>query len=260
MQCLASDDKFELTKIERSLTIEKCVSAPLLINQKANENELIKSIYVIILRFNELVNVGRKMNEDQMITLASDLFERFGTESLEDIMLFFKMARNGEFGDLYRLDSIVILSWVPKYLEMKIEAFHNQRINEDNIRKRNEDDAVKKHEYSEKSKEKLEELSKKLKTATISRNVGVLRKDNPLFDYQTYLESLPEAAKRMDSKKLDTMLKNTSQYSHPEVFKILQAEKSRRKEVKKEIIKNAKTNRKTTRPDRYGNKNDHPAD
>lgn len=234
MQCLVSADKFEIIKVERSLTIEKCVSAPLLINQKSIENELIKSIYLIILRFNELVNVGRKMNEDQMIALASDLFERFSGESLEDIMLFFKMARNGEFGDIYRLDTIVILSWVQKYLELKIEAFHDRRINDENERIRAENDAVKNHQYSEKSKAKLEELSNSLKTATISRNTGVIRKDNPLFDYNAYLEALPEAAKKMEDKKLQTMIENTSQYSHPEVLKILQTEKDNR---------NAKNNR-----------------
>ena len=228
MQCLVSDDKFELINVERSLTIEKCVSAPLLINQKASEKELIKSIFLIVKRFNDLVNVGKKLNEDQMIALAADLFERFGSESLEDIMLFFKMARNGEFGDLYRLDSIVILSWVDKYLDKKMEAFHENRINEENKRIRAENDAVKNHEYSEKSKEKLEELSKMLKTTTISRNIGVLRRDNPLFDYKAYLEELPESSKKMDDKKLQTMIDNTSQYSHPEVLKILQAEQQRR--------------------------------
>jgi hypothetical protein len=224
MQCLVSDDKFELINVERSLTIEKCVSAPLLINQKASEKELIKSIFLIVKRFNDLVNVGKKLNEDQMIALSADLFERFGGESLEDIMLFFKMARSGEFGDLYRLDSIVILSWVNKYLDKKTEAFHENRINEENQKIRAENDAVKDHEYSEKSKEKLEELSKMLKTTTIKRNTGVIRKDNPLFDYDSYLLALPEAVKKMDDERLQTMIDNTSQYSHPEVLKILQAE------------------------------------
>lgn len=224
MQCLVSDDKFELINVERSLTIEKCVTAPLLINQKSNEKEIIKSIFLIVKRFNDLVNVGKKLNEDQMIALSADLFERFGGESLEDVMLFFKMARNGEFGDLYRLDSIVILSWVNKYLDKKMEAFHENRINEENIRIREENDAVNNHEYSEKSKAKLEELSKMLKTTTISRNIGVLRKDNPLFDYSSYLEALPESVKKMDEKTLKTMINNTSKYSHPEVFKILDSE------------------------------------
>lgn len=232
MQCLVSEDKFEVIKVERSLTIEKCVTAPLLINQKANETELIKSIFLIIRRFNELVNVGRKFSEDQMISLASDLYERFSSDSLEDVMLFFKMARSGEFGDIYRLDSIVVLSWVQKYLEMKSDAFHENRINEENKRIRAENDAVENHEYSDKAKEKLEELSKRLKTTTISRNNGVIRNDNPLFDYSEYLKTLPETIKTKDDEFLQTMIGNTSQYSHPEVWKILQTELKSRQDAK----------------------------
>ncbi|KQT17405.1 hypothetical protein ASG31_08315 [Chryseobacterium sp. Leaf404] len=218
--------------MERSLTIAKCVSAPLLINQKAGENELIKSIFLIIRRFNDLVNVSRKLNEDQMIALAADFYERFSGESLEDVMLFFKMARNGDFGDIYRLDSIVILAWVPQYLEKKIEAFHDSRISEENARIRAENDAVQNHEYSEKSVEMLEELSRRLKTATVSRNTGVLRKDNPLFDYSEYLKTLPETIQKKDDEFLETMIGNTSKYSHPEVYKILMTEKEIRDKSK----------------------------
>lgn len=247
MQCLASGDPFELVKIERSLTMEKCVSAPLLINQKSSESELIKSIFIIVKRFNDLVNVSKKMNEDQMIALSSDLFERFGGESLDDILLFFKMARNGEFGDLYRLDSIVILSWVPKYLDKKIEAFHENRVNEENIRLRTENDAVNNHEYSDKSKEKLEELSKMLKTTTISRNIGTLRSDNPLFDYKAYLETLPEAASKMTDQHLQTMIDNTSKYSHPDVYEILALEQESRKHQPKSKQRKSKNDQSNTR-------------
>ena len=93
VQCLESNESFAIAKIERNLSLEKCLTAPLLVNEKANEEQLSFSIFLIIKRFNDLVNVGKKMNEDQMIALASDLFERFGSESLEDVMLFFKMAR-----------------------------------------------------------------------------------------------------------------------------------------------------------------------
>lgn len=247
MQCLEKGDALELVKIERSLTIEKCVSAPLLINQKSNESELIKSVFMIVKRFNDLVNVSKKMNEDQMIALSSDLFERFGGESLDDILLFFKMARNGEFGDLYRLDSIVILSWVPKYLNKKIEAFHEDRINRENIRLRSENDAVSNHEYSEKSKEKLEELSKMLKTTTVKRNTGIIRNDNPLFNYEEYLKTLPEVATQMTDQHLQTMIDNTSKYSHPDVYEILALEQESRKHEPKPKQRKSKNDQSNTR-------------
>lgn len=229
MQCLVSEDKFELLQVERGLSVEKCISAPLLVNQKQNEKELIKSIFLIVKRFNDLVNVGKKMNEDQMIDLSADLFDRFGSESLEDVMLFFKMARSGEFGDLYRLDTIVILSWIPKYMDKRITAFHDDRVNQENIKKRQENECIASHVPDDKAKEKLEQLSNMLQTATISRNTGVIRKDNPLFDYKAYLTTLPEAVKKMSDEHLQTMIGNTSKYSHPEVYEILQQELEFRK-------------------------------
>ncbi|MEG2510417.1 MAG: hypothetical protein RSA74_13295 [Chryseobacterium sp.] len=240
MQCLVSEDKFELIQVERSLTVEKCLSAPLLVNQKQNEPELIKSIFLIVKRFNDLVNVGKKMNEDQMIALSADLFERFGGESLEDVMLFFKMARSGEFGDLYRLDSIVVLSWVDKYLDLKITAREDEIQNERNIRQREEDEAVKNHVPDEKAKQYLEQLSKSIKVTAISRNTGVLREGNPLFDYKAYIETLPEAAKNMDDEHLETMIDNTSKYSHPEVYEILVIEQESRKHQPKTTKKQKK--------------------
>ena len=222
MQCLVSEDKFELIQVERSLSVKKCLSAPLLVNQKENETELIKSIFLIIKRFNDLVNVGKKMNEDQMIALSADLFERFGGESLEDIMLFFKMARNGEFGDFYRLDSIVVLSWIDKYLELKIIAREDEIQNERNIRQREEDEAVKNHVPDEKAKQYLEELSRRLKT--VNKSSEPVRTESPLFNYDAYINKLSESVKTMPDKELKTMLENTSKNQHPKVYEILENE------------------------------------
>lgn len=226
--CLEKNESFQIAKIERNLSISKCLNAPLLINQKANEEELSFSIFLIIKRFNDLVNVGKKMNEDQMITLASDLFEKFGSESLDDVLLFFKMARSGEFGDFYRLDSTVVLSWLPKYFDRKIQAREDEIQNQRNLRQRAENDAVAAHVPDDIAKKKLEQLSQMLQKTTISKNTGVLRKDNPLFNYKSYLEQLPEAAQKMDAKQLKTMYENTSSRSHPEVYKILRAEIEKR--------------------------------
>lgn len=221
MQCLASEDAFAMVEVERGLSLQKCLDAPLLINQKSHASDLIKSIFLIIKRFNNLVNVGKKMNEDQMITLASDLYERFSCETLEDVMLFFKMARNGDFGDFYRLDSVVVLGWIPKYMDQKAEVFEKEIINQKNQRQRQEEEVGK--EMSEENRTKLEELTKKLKVKTTINN-GEANKANPLFNYQAYLEQLPETVKNLSKKELETMYKNTSKFSHPEVWKILESE------------------------------------
>lgn len=228
VQCLEKADGFELAKVEKGLSVEKCLSAPLLVNQKEAHEVLVQSIFIIIKRFNDMVNVGRKMNEDQMIAMSFDLLEKFGSESLEDIMLFFKMARNGDFGDFFRLDSVVVLSWIPKYFDLKTEARELAIENERNARIRAENDAVAAHVPDDVAKENLEKLSRMLKTTTVKRNTGEFRKDNPLFNYQSYLEALQENVVSMELEQLKTMSENTSQRSHPEVFKILAEELEKR--------------------------------
>ena len=66
-------------------------------------------------------NVGQKINDDQSVTLAIDLLEVFGHENLEDVVLMFKLARQGRIGGkIFRIDNQVVFSeWVPAYLELK---------------------------------------------------------------------------------------------------------------------------------------------
>lgn len=216
------EDNFALTKIENNLQIKDCLNADLMINQKDKELDFVKSIYALIFRFNDLVNVGKKMNESQMMQLSYDLYENFKGDTLEDVTLFFKMARQGEFGDFYRLDSTVVESWLPKYFEVKNEAREREIINERNIRERAENDAVASYVPDDVAKEKLKELSARLKGA--GKRTTEINKENPLFNYQAYLDSLPEKARQMSDKMLKTMLDNTTKSSHPEVYEILENE------------------------------------
>ena len=73
--------------------------------------------------------------EIEIITI--DAFEKFSYESLEDIILFFKMARAGDFGTTKRgVDSNLIFGeWFPMYLEKKAdlrEQNHEKQKNERN--------------------------------------------------------------------------------------------------------------------------------
>ncbi|MDV3666339.1 hypothetical protein CMU51_20015 [Elizabethkingia anophelis] len=122
MQCLVENNSIELASIERKLTIKEVFQTGSSIAQliKADENTLIKTVYAILYRFNNLINVSKKLNDDQMIALSADLIEAFKYgDTLEDIVLLFKMARNGSFGDFYRLDHVVIMGWIPKYMDEK---------------------------------------------------------------------------------------------------------------------------------------------
>lgn len=231
MKCLENKDVFAISKLEQKITFKDCLNSSPLVNQKANEKNICKAIYVIIERFNDLVNVGKPLNQNQMIQLSLDLFERFGGESLEDIALFFKMARNGDFGAIQRLDSVTIMLWVPKYFDLKIEAREQEIQNEKNVRQRQEDEGVANHVPDKKAKKNLEKLSKMLKGS--KKTTGILNKENPLFNYDAYLKNLQKTVNEMDNELLKTMFANTSKFSHLQVWEILNNEIELRKLTKK---------------------------
>lgn len=101
---------------------------------KTFENSSIRSVFkgdngqigysvvnVLVKRFIDSFGFATKMNESQIETLTVDTLEKFSYETLQDIILFFKMARTGQFGSTGRgVDSNLIYGdWYPKYLELK---------------------------------------------------------------------------------------------------------------------------------------------
>lgn len=126
-----NQNKQQLGLIESDLTLLDAVSGTMLNkflfnglepikNGKAN---LVTSLTFIIQRGVESFNVGSNITEDQAFTMALDLIEIYKHDTLEDIVMMFKMARQGKFGGkIFRIDSHVILSeWFPAYLELKAE-------------------------------------------------------------------------------------------------------------------------------------------
>ncbi len=90
---------------------------------KSEEDTLIglSTIKILVDRFADSFGFSTKMNASQSETLCIDTFDNFRGESLGDIILFFKMARNGYFGSTHRgIDSNLIFGdWFPKYMEQK---------------------------------------------------------------------------------------------------------------------------------------------
>lgn len=92
-------------------------------------------VNILVKRFMESFGFATKMNETQLEVLTVDTLEKFAYESLEDIILFFKMARTGQFGSTMRgVDSNLIFGeWYPMYLELKAtereKLYQNEKVN-----------------------------------------------------------------------------------------------------------------------------------
>jgi hypothetical protein len=117
-QCTETKQAFNmLVKLEQNLTAATAiVESPLIITQ-GKKRIVVGEIIRIIEFFLEVT--GKELEGYQIQILAGDLYEKFKTDALEDIVLMFKMARQGDFGKVYKCDTFEIMDWSNQYLEVK---------------------------------------------------------------------------------------------------------------------------------------------
>jgi hypothetical protein len=107
---------------EMNLTITETIGKQVIRSVFKNDVEsALGIITIIVTRFLNSFGFSTKHNEEQIDIISIDTLEHFSFESLEDIILFYKMARSGKFGATNRgVDSNLIFGdWLPKYLEIK---------------------------------------------------------------------------------------------------------------------------------------------
>ena len=135
IRSLATNDFDCFLEMERNTKVAEAMTGSSLqsLTKSLSRKDVIKSISFLINRFNENFNANGKFNDMQIATVSMDLFDIFQFESLEDVMLMFKYARQGKIGDGkdFKLDSQTIFhKWVPEYLELKAnerELSHNKK-------------------------------------------------------------------------------------------------------------------------------------
>lgn len=130
---MAANDDLAVTAFESDLTVEKAMDGITLrkISTIAGTANVLKAVVYLILRLSANFNVGKKFTDEQAAVMAGDLLEVFSYETLEDVAMMFKMARQGRLGDGkdYKLDSQTVFhKWVPEYLEKKAEIRENKHI------------------------------------------------------------------------------------------------------------------------------------
>lgn len=127
-----------LSVIEMGISIKDTLSKPTLRGVFKDESAQVcfAIIRVLVTRFLDSFAFSTKLNETQKDSLTVDLLEAFAYESLEDVILFLKMARSGKLGVAKKgIDSNTILGdWFPKYLEQKAIAREDNYNNEKSMR------------------------------------------------------------------------------------------------------------------------------
>lgn len=105
--------------MEQNLTIRQSLETAPLVIYSGEKIATIKQIIRVIEFFLEVT--GNKLETYQIQVLAGDLYEKFSHETFDDIVLMFKMARRGEFGKVYKFDTMLVMDWAGQYLERKTD-------------------------------------------------------------------------------------------------------------------------------------------
>lgn len=124
---MAQDNIQGLLMLESELEIKQTLNAVNIrkLASVIDRVNVIKALTYLTTRLANSFNVGKNLSLEQSTIIAIDLFEIFAYESLEDVLLMYKMVRQGKIGDGkdFKLDSQNIFhKWVPAYLELKAEA------------------------------------------------------------------------------------------------------------------------------------------
>ena len=150
-----------LARLEQYLSIEQSIEMAPLISQLGEKKQVIREIIRIIEFF--LSVTGKDLETFQTIILAGDLYEKFKHDTLEDVILMFKMARQGDFGKVFKVDNFLVMDWANRYLEKKSEE--RERILRSKKKPKNEEPQKGEKYFHELPQELQEELRKMLKPA-----------------------------------------------------------------------------------------------
>ena len=122
----------DLAPLEMTLTIQDTFDQPIVRKVFSGEGAGIgfSVVKVLVTRFIDSFGFSTKLSENQIEILTIDTIENFKYESLQDIILFFKLARSGKFGSTKRgVDSNLIFGeWFPMYMEQKADLREQQYV------------------------------------------------------------------------------------------------------------------------------------
>lgn len=104
--------------------IEDALNFPILkeVVEVAGRVSVMRFIEFELIRLAQLVNVGQNLTDLQVSFLAEQLLAQYPNETIADFRLCFQRAAIGHYGDVFRLDPIVIGKWMKLYLEEKYQV------------------------------------------------------------------------------------------------------------------------------------------
>lgn len=94
------------------------------------KGQVVRFIEFELIKMTSLISVGNNLNTAQVEFIAMQLVEMFPNESLSDFKLCFQRGCIGQYGEIFRMDGIVIRKWMEQYLDEKYQVIESEMMKE----------------------------------------------------------------------------------------------------------------------------------
>lgn len=102
------------------------------------------------------ISVSGNITSEQLEFISTQLIEFFPNESLADFKLCFERGCMGQYGEIFRMDGIVLRKWMEQYLDEKYQVVETNLMNErDTLYRKPEPKKEEDHNRDEKAKDWL---------------------------------------------------------------------------------------------------------
>lgn len=91
---------------------------------------IVRYVEFELIKMAALISVGNNMNNAQIQFVATQLVELFPNESLADFKLCFSRGCIGQYGEIFRMDGIVLRKWMEQYLDEKYQVVEQELVTE----------------------------------------------------------------------------------------------------------------------------------
>lgn len=124
--------KFKEVADSLPTTIEKAIGQPVVkdIVKAIGKGKVVLFIKAELMRLSKRISVSGNINPEQLEFISTQLVEFFPNESLADFKLCFERGCMGQYGDIYRMDGIVLRKWMEQYLDEKYQVVETNLMNE----------------------------------------------------------------------------------------------------------------------------------
>lgn len=107
-----------LVKLSSKLTVKEAIKGTQLSRVKLDigEDQAANVVFFVVQALNNSVNCGNKMSDDQIFETTYDILSIYWNLKLEELVLCLRMARQGQFGEIKRLDQPTICGFIETYI------------------------------------------------------------------------------------------------------------------------------------------------